>query len=142
MDDPFDLQRFVDAQEGVYAPVRAELSRGAKSSHWMWFVFPQLRALGRSQTARHFGIASRAEALAYWQHPLLGTRLKECTTLVLAVAGRSALQIFGTPDEMKLRSCMTLFSQVAPQEPLFSQALAKYFGGQGDPLTLELLSRA
>ena len=140
MPDPHDLQRFIEAQDPVYSQVCAELAAGAKTSHWMWFVFPQLKALGRSATAQHFGIASRAEALAYWQHPVLGPRLKACSELVVAVEGRTALQIFGSTDELKFRSCMTLFAQVAPQEPVFNRALAKYFGGEGDATTLELLA--
>lgn len=137
--DPHGLQRFVAAQDPVYAQVCAELAAGAKTSHWMWFIFPQHQALGRSATARHFGIASRAEALAYWQHPLLGARLKACTELVLAVRGKTALQLFGPPDDLKFRSCMTLFAHVAPDEPVFRQALEKYFGGAGDAATPALL---
>ena len=133
---PFDLQRFVDAQQGVYAQATAELARGAKTSHWMWFVFPQLKSLGRSATARHFGIASSAEALAYWQHPVLGPRLRECTQLLLAVAGRGAEQIFGHVDAIKLRSSMTLFEAVAPEAACFAQVLDRYFAGQRDALTL------
>lgn len=140
MDDPFALQRFVDAQGSVYAQVRAELRAGAKSSHWMWFVFPQLAGLGRSATAKYFGIASRAEGAAYWRHPVLGARLEECTGLVLAVQGRSAHQIFGAPDDLKFCSSMTLFEQLVPDEPAFAQALAKYFGGRRDARTLELLA--
>ena len=138
MTDPFRLQRFVDAQQGVYAQVCAELAAGCKRSHWMWFVFPQLKGLGRSATAQHYGIASKAEAQAYWAHPLLGPRLKQCTDLVLAVDGRSARQIFGPPDDLKFRSCMTLFAQ-ATGEPVFTRALQKYFGGEADPRTIELL---
>jgi len=138
--DPFDLQRFESAQAPVFAQAVAELAAGRKTSHWMWFVFPQLAALGRSATARHFGIASGAEALAYWQHLVLGSRLRHCTGLVLAVQGRSALQIFHAPDHLKFCSCMTLFGAVAPQEPMFRQALDKYYGGQGDALTLALLA--
>jgi uncharacterized protein (DUF1810 family) len=140
MTDPHDLQRFVLAQDTVYTQVCAELAAGAKTSHWMWFVFPQLKALGHSATAQHFGIASRAEALAYWQHPVLGPRLKACSELVVAVEGRTALQVFGSTDQLKFRSCMTLFAQVAPQEPVFNQALAGYFAGEGDAKTLELLA--
>lgn len=140
MPDPHDLQRFIEAQDPVYLQVCVELAAGAKTSHWMWFVFPQLKALGRSATAQHFGIASRAEALAYWQHPVLGPRLKACSELVVAVEGRTALQIFRSPDDLKFRSCMTLFAQVAPQEPVFNRALAKYFGGEADARTLELLA--
>ena len=139
MADLYDLQRFVLAQDPVYSQVCAELAAGAKTSHWMWFVFPQLRALGRSATAQHFGIASRTEAEAYWQHPVLGSRLKECSELVMAVEGKSALQIFHSPDDLKFRSSMTLFAQVAPQEAIFDRALVKYFGGKGDVKTLDLL---
>lgn len=139
MNAPFSLQRFVQAQEPVLAQVRAELTAGRKTSHWIWFVFPQLRALGRSATAQHYGIDALAEAQAYWQHPVLGPRLRECTALVLAVPDRSAHQIFGSPDDLKFHSCMTLFAQAAPQEPVFGQALAKYFGGVSDVNTLALL---
>jgi len=137
--DPFALQRFVDAQRPVYAQVCAELAAGAKTSHWMWFVFPQLKALGRSATAQHYGLASRAEALAYWRHPLLGARLAECSTLVLNTRGRSAMQIFGAVDAMKLRSCMTLFEAVATDAPVFAQVIDRFHDGQRDPLTLALL---
>jgi uncharacterized protein (DUF1810 family) len=137
--DPFTLQRFVDAQQPVYAQVAAELAAGAKTSHWMWFVFPQLKALGRSATALHYGLASRAEALAYWRHPLLGPRLAECSTLVLNTRGRSALQIFGAIDAMKLRSCMTLFEAAAPEAPVFAQVIDRFHEGQRDPLTLASL---
>ena len=137
--DHYDLQRFVLAQDPVYSQVCAELAAGDKTSHWMWFVFPQLRALGRSATAQHFGITCRAEAQAYWQHPVLGPRLKECSERVMAVEGKSALQIFHSPDDLKFRSSMTLFAQVAPQEAIFDRALVKYFGGKGDVKTLDLL---
>jgi len=139
-DDPHDLQRFVDAQDPVYSSVRAELARGSKTSHWMWFVFPQLKGLGRSETARHFGIASAEEALAYWLHPVLGPRLKECTELMLAVEGKTALQILGSPDELKYCSSMTLFERVAPEETAFGRAIEKYFGGRRDERTVELMS--
>ena len=134
-----DLERFVEAQADVYEDVRRELGAGRKATHWMWFVFPQLRGLGRSATAHYYGIASTAEARSYLRHPVLGARLLECVDLVLAVDGRSAQAIFGTPDEMKFRSSMTLFAAVAPDEPRFRQALEKYCEGSGDPLTLELL---
>jgi uncharacterized protein (DUF1810 family) len=140
MKDTHDLQRFIDAQNRVYSQVREELSRGAKDSHWMWFVFPQLRGLGISSTAFHYGLASRSEALAYWQHPELGARLKECSELVLAVDGKTAHQIFGWPDELKFCSSMTLFEQVAPQERVFARAIEKYFAGKRDGRTLELLT--
>jgi uncharacterized protein (DUF1810 family) len=139
MDDPYDLQRFVDAQNPVYGQVCAELAAGAKRSHWIWFIFPQLKGLGRSATALHYGLGGRDEAQAYWRHALLGARLKECSALVLAVQGKSALQIFGSPDDMKFRSSMTLFEQVAPDEPVFAQALRRYYGGQRDERTLALL---
>lgn len=133
------LERFVAAQDRVYDSVRAELAAGKKTSHWMWFVFPQLKALGRSPIAKHFGIESRNEALAYWRHPVLGRRLEECTTLVLATGDKTAHEIFGSPDDLKFRSCMTLFSQVAPDEPFFGQALQRFFPGQPDEITRQLL---
>ncbi|HEY2927722.1 DUF1810 domain-containing protein [Piscinibacter sp.] len=139
MDDPHDLQRFVDAQDPVYARVKEELARGAKASHWMWFVFPQLKGLGRSAIAQHYGIASREEAQAYWRHPLLGPRLKECTELVLGVAGKTALQVFGSPDDLKFCSSMTLFERAVPAEPAFGRAIEKYFGGARDARTIGLM---
>jgi uncharacterized protein (DUF1810 family) len=142
MDDPHDLQRFVDAQDPVHARVEAELARGAKSSHWMWFIFPQLKGLGRSETARHYGIASLAEAEAYVRHPVLGPRLVGCTGLVLAVHDKTALQIFGRPDDLKFKSSMTLFERAAPYEPRFVEALQRYFAGERDPNTLALLRAA
>jgi uncharacterized protein (DUF1810 family) len=138
MDDPHDLQRFVEAQAPVYAQVCAELAAGRKTSHWMWFVFPQFKGLGASAMAQRYGIASIDEARAYMAHPLLGPRLRECTERVLAVQGRSAHQIFGSPDDLKFRSCMTLFAQ-ATGEPAFRRALEKFFGGQPDEVTLRLL---
>lgn len=134
-----DLHRFVAAQDPVYDQVCAELAAGRKTSHWMWFVFPQLRGLGRSATARFFGLASSAEALAYWQHPVLGARLRHCAQLVLAAKGRTAHDIFGSPDDLKLRSCMTLFAAVAPEEPVFARVLRHFYGGELDPRTLALL---
>lgn len=139
MADPFQLERFVAAQEPVIAAVRAELAAGRKRSHWMWFIFPQLQALGRSETARHYGLASLAEARAYLAHPLLGARLVECTGLVLAISGRTAHEIFASPDDLKFRSSMTLFQAVRPAP--FTEALARYYGGGPDPLTEELLAR-
>lgn len=137
--DPFDLQRFVEAQAPVFVDVLRELSAGAKRSHWMWFVFPQLRALGRSATAQHCGLTSLDEARAYWAHALLGPRLKTCTQCVLAVKGRSALQIFGLPDVLKFCSSMTLFERSVPQEPVFTEALEQFYAGQRDAQTLALL---
>jgi uncharacterized protein (DUF1810 family) len=141
MTDLCDLQRFVDAQDRVYQQVIGELSAGRKTSHWMWFVFPQLRGLGRSELAQHYGIASKVEAEAYWNHPLLRARLAQCMQLVLAVRGKSAQDIFGSPDDAKFRSCVTLFAEVDPSQELFQQALIKYFGGVEDFKTLELLGR-
>ena len=138
--DPHDLHRFIDAQDPVYAQVCSELAAGHKTSHWMWFIFPQHRSLGRSATAQHFGIASMLEAQAYWEHEVLGSRLKECTELVLAVIGKTALQIFGSPDDLKFHSSMTLFAQAAPDEPVFTHALDKYFSGVHDPRSLALLA--
>lgn len=139
MSDAFELQRFVDAQAGVWGAVQAELAQGCKRTHWMWFVFPQLAVLGRSATARHYGLASLDEARAYWAHPLLGPRLKACCAQLLALQGRSLHQIFGSPDDLKLRSCMTLFERAAPEEPVFAQVLQRYCDGQRDPLTLAAL---
>ena len=136
--DRFDLQRFLDAQDPVYETVLAELRAGRKRSHWMWFVFPQLRGLGSSPTAVHYGIDSRAEAQAYLAEPVLGGRLRECTGLVLAVDGRSAGEIFGSPDDLKLRSSMTLFARAAGDPALFQSVLDRYYDGP-DPLTLKLL---
>ena len=136
MDDPYDLQRFVEAQEPVYARVCAELRRGRKASHWMWFMFPQIRGLGHSPMAQKYAISSLAEAKAYLDHPVLGPRLRQCTQLVVDVAGRTASEIFGYPDDIKFRSSMTLFSRAAPDEPLFQAALTKYFPAGPDPETL------
>ncbi len=139
--DTPDLDRFVTAQAPVYAQVCAELAAGHKRSHWMWFVFPQLRSLGRSATARFFGLEGAQEAAAYWAHPLLSQRLRHCAQLVLAIEGRSANDVFGSPDDLKLRSCMTLFEVVAPGEPAFREVLARFYGGVRDPATLDLLGR-
>jgi uncharacterized protein (DUF1810 family) len=136
------LQRFVDAQAPVYATVLQELSQGAKRSHWMWFVFPQLRALGRSATALRYGLASLDEARAYAGHALLGPRLQQCTQCVLDLTDRSALQIFGMPDALKFCSSMTLFERAAPQDARFSRALDKYCAGQRDAQMLALLESA
>ena len=137
-----DLQRFVEAQQPVYEKVCAELAAGKKSSHWMWFVFPQLAGLGRSSMAVRFALASVTEAQAYWQHELLGPRLMQCIELVIASKGKTAFQIFGTPDDLKFRSCMTLFAHAFPDEPLFKTALTKFFHGEFDSKTVELFPRA
>jgi uncharacterized protein (DUF1810 family) len=145
MSDPFGLQRFLDAQESVFTRVRAELAAGRKTSHWMWFIFPQLLGLGSSPTARRYAIASVAEARAYLEHPVLGARLRECTQRVNGVEGRTIEEIFGYPDHLKFRSCMTLFACAAGEAgdgPLFREALRKYFAGEEDPLTRKLITSA
>ena len=139
MVDPFHLQRFVDAQSGVFLAVRAELRRGRKTSHWMWFIFPQLRGLGFSAMAQRYAISGIEEAQAYLEHAVLAPRLRECVQLVNHVEGRTVHQIFGTPDDLKFRSSMTLFAQVPGADPAFAEALQKYFAGNPDPRTLELL---
>ena len=144
MSNENDLQRFVDAQEARIADAMAELRAGRKRTHWMWFVFPQLRGLGHSQMAWHFGIASRGEAVAYLAHPVLGPRLRECVEIVLAVRGRTAHEILGSPDDLKLLSCLTLFAEVeqARGGGVFDRALRQYYAGQPDQATLELLAKA
>ena len=137
--DPFDLQRFLDAQSPVYPDVRAELTDGAKRSHWMWFIFPQIAGLGSSPTARRFAIRSMDEATAFLAHPVLGTRLRECTTLVLTHSTRTAAAIFPFPDDLKFHSSLTLFAVADPDTPLFRTALATFFNGQRDEATLSLL---
>ena len=139
MDDPFDLRRFVAAQDGVYGDVVAELRAGRKRSHWMWFVFPQIAGLGSSAMAKRYAIASRAEAEAYLAHPVLGERLRACTDLVLAVRDRDITAILGSPDDVKFRSSMTLFGRAAPGEARFGAALDRYFGGEPDVATLQRL---
>ena len=138
MTDPFDLERFVDAQSAVYTRVLAELRRGRKQSHWMWFIFPQLAGLGHSAMAQRFAIASTQEAAAYLAHGILGPRLLECTALVNAVEGRTITEILGSPDDLKFCSSMTLFAAVS-DETEFARAIAKYYGGTRDRRTLDLL---
>ena len=140
--DPFDLRRFVDAQERVYGTVLAELRSGTKRSHWIWFVFPQLRGLGRSATAQRYGISSLDEARAYLAHPVLDPRLRECTGLVAAIDGRSVEEIFGWPDNLKVRSSMTLFARATDDNTVFRGVLDKFYGGEEDPATVELLNSA
>ena len=139
--DPILLSRFVSAQQGICEQARAELQRGRKESHWMWFIFPQLSALGRSDTARYFGIRDGKETAAYLAHAILGPRLLQCCEALLVVHGRSAHEIFGSPDDWKLRSCMTLFSGVAEDPSVFTRVLERYFAGQADERTIELLRR-
>ena len=136
----YDLERFVTAQEGVMDRVRAELRRGRKASHWMWFVFPQVAGLGSSPTARHYAISGLDEARAYLAHPVLGPRLVECAGLAAAVERGSAQEVFGYPDDLKLRSSATLFARAAPDTPVFGAVLDRYFDGEPDPATLERLS--
>ncbi|HUO54805.1 MAG TPA: DUF1810 domain-containing protein [Rhodoblastus sp.] len=136
-DDPFNLRRFVAAQAEIYSIVREELRAGRKRNHWMWFVFPQIAGLGSTPTAQFYAIASLDEARAYLAHPVLGARLRECAELVNAVEGRTLFDIFGDPDRMKFRSCMTLFERAAPGDAVFARALDKYCDGVRDPLTLE-----
>ncbi|MDI3560458.1 DUF1810 domain-containing protein [Bradyrhizobium sp. Arg816] len=140
MTDPFDLERFVRAQDPVFRDVQGELARGRKQTHWMWFVFPQIAGLGFSAMSQRYAIGSRGEARAYLAHPVLGPRLIECTTLVLAVEGRTINAILGAPDDSKFRSSMTLFGAVS-DEPVFDQALARYFAGERDNATLEMLAK-
>ena len=137
--DRYDLARFVHAQEGVYDQALAEIRRGEKRSHWMWFVFPQIAGLGSSPTAQRYAIRSLDEARAYLEHPVLGPRLIECAEAALGVAGRSAAEIFGSPDDLKLRSCATLFASAGAPDSVFDRLLRQYYGSERDPKTLELL---
>lgn len=138
MTDPFDLERFVDAQAPVYASVLAELRRGRKQSHWMWFIFPQFAGLGHSAMAQRYALSSRDEAVAYLGHGVLGPRPRECTAPVNAVEGRTIHDILGSPDDLKFHSSMTLFAAVS-SEPEFTEAIAKFYGGTPDRKTLALL---
>jgi uncharacterized protein (DUF1810 family) len=139
MQDPFNLERFITAQASCYERVLGELRRGHKSSHWMWFIFPQIAGLGRSPTAQFYAVASLDEARAYLNHLVLGPRLVECTKAATVVPGGSAYDIFGGIDEVKFRSSLTLFAVAAPGNPVFQAALDRFFEGQKDPLTLERL---
>jgi len=139
MDDPFNLGRFVTAQSAVYSQVLGELRDGCKRGHWIWFIFPQMKGLGQSAQSLHFGIGSLKEAVAYWRHPVLGPRLEECTRLVNSVEDRTISEILGYPDDLKLRSSMTLFSSASTGSGVFDEALRKSFNGEPDPLTLDLL---
>ena len=139
MTDPFDLQRFLDAQEPVYPRVLAELQRGRKQSHWMWFIFPQFAGLGHSAMAQRFALSSYDEAVAYLGHSVLGPRLRDCTALVNAVEGRTIHEILGSPDDVKFCSSMTLFDAVS-SDPKFATVISKFYGGKPDPRTLDLLA--
>lgn len=138
--DRYNLQRFVEAQNPVYQRVLAELREGRKRTHWMWFIFPQIRGLGQTEISQRFSIGSLYEAEAYFEHPILGLRLRECTQLVNAIQGRSIEDIFGYPDHLKFRSSITLFAQAAPGEKIFNEALDKYFAGAPDEFTLSRLA--
>ena len=140
LQDPYDLRRFVEAQAGVYDDVLRELRSGRKVSHWMWFVFPQLQGLGRSRTAHVFSIHSKKEAAAYLAHPVLGPRLRECTKVVNSLVGRSAYDVFGHPDDLKFRSSVTLFAEAAKENAEFATALERYFRGEPDRQTLDILA--
>jgi uncharacterized protein (DUF1810 family) len=139
MNDPYNLQRFVDAQEPVWARVRSELLDGQKRTHWIWFVFPQLVGLGKSAMATRFAISSRAEAKAYLEHPILGPRLRDCTQWVTQVRGRSADEIFGYPDNLKFQSSMMLFANAAADGQIFLDAFKKYYAGEPDRFTIARL---
>lgn len=139
IEDRFNLERFVEAQQGVYEGVRSELRAGLKRGHWMWFIFPQIRGLGHSDTSEFYAISGLDEAVAFLEHPILGRRLRECTALANAIRSASAKEVFGRPDDLKFRSSMTLFAHAASDNAVFLQALEKYFGSAFDPLTLERL---
>jgi uncharacterized protein (DUF1810 family) len=141
IDDPFNLSRFVSAQARDYEIAREELRNGRKRSHWIWYIFPQIDGLGSSPTSKLYAIKSKAEAQAYLEHPVLGTRLLECVNIILGIEGRSASEIFGYPDDLKLKSSMTLFAIVQSQEPRFSRVLDKYFEGKRDSRTIDLLAQ-
>jgi uncharacterized protein (DUF1810 family) len=141
MTDPYDLQRFVDAQAAVYPRVLAELRAGRKQSHWIWFIFPQVEGLGHSATAQRYAIASRTEAVTYLRHGVLGPRLRECTALVNAVQGKSITDILGRPDDLKFHSSMTLFAHVSDDNRAFVDAIRIHFGGVYDPATMAWLAR-
>ena len=138
--DPYDLSRFVRAQTDTYEQALAEVRSGRKQSHWMWFIFPQYDGLGFSSTSKHYAVKSASEAVAYLHHPVLGPRLLECAEAVVAIEGRSAFEIFGSPDDLKLRSCATLFDSISPGGSVFERLLDKYFGGERDDRTLQLIS--
>ena len=137
--DPYNLDRFITAQEGIFESVLTELANGKKCTHWMWFIFPQIDGLGFSSTTKYYAIKSLEEASQYLNHPILGTRLLQCARLVLAVEGKSAYEIFGSPDDLKLKSSMTLFAEAAGPDSDFAEVLEKYFNGQRDERTITLM---
>lgn len=141
MNDPYDLNRFLVAQENEYEIALREIRNGRKQSHWMWFIFPQIVGLGRTETSKTYAIKSREEAVAYLEHPTLGGRLREASEAVLSIQDKSAAEIFGTPDDLKLRSSMTLFKSVSTENDVFLQVLDQYYQGEEDPQTFRILSR-
>jgi len=136
-----ELIRFLEAQNQMYLTALTEVKKGSKKSHWMWFIFPQVKGLGTSETARYFGLNGISQATEYLKHPVLGRHLVEISQALLALEGKTANQIFGTPDDLKLRSCMTLFAAVENSNPVFSRVLEKYFNGQPDALTLSIIEK-
>ena len=140
MSDIYNLQRFLDAQDSIYEEVLKELKQGRKTSHWMWYIFPQIKGLGRTATAQKFAISSLEEAQAYLKDPILGSRLRECTHLVLDIENRDIQKIFGYPDYLKFRSSITLFLETTKDNKIFQDVLLKYFAGQPDQLTLDIIS--
>lgn len=141
MPEPIDLTRFIDAQQAAYAPALAEIRNGRKVSHWMWYIFPQIKGLGHSETATYYAIQSLAEAAAYLNHPVLGPRLIDISEQLLAIRGRTASQIMGSPDDMKLRSSMTLFGSLPGANPVFQAVLDAFFAGEKDSRTLDIIAR-
>ena len=139
LDDCFNLQRFLTAQDPVFETVRTQLREGRKRTHWMWFIFPQIEGLGHSPTSRHFAISSKEEAQAYLSHPILGPRLRECTRLLVQIESCTIGEILGCPDDLKFRSSMTLFASATPDNRIFLDALQKYFAGEKDEATLSRL---
>jgi uncharacterized protein (DUF1810 family) len=140
MTDTNELIRFLDAQNQVYLKALSEIKKGKKETHWMWYIFPQIKGLGSSETAKYYAIKDLKEATAYLEHPILGKHLIEITEAVWNLKGKTATQLFGTPDDMKLRSCMTLFASVKNTNPIFQKILVKYFNGLADDLTLQLIN--
>ena len=140
MNDPYDLNRFLDAQENVYETALQEIRKGRKQTHWMWFIFPQIAGLGRTEISKMYAIRSREEAIEYLNHPTLGERLREASQALLSVEDKSATEIFGTPDDLKLRSSMTLFKSVSTDNEVFLQVLDRYYDGEEDPQTFRILS--